>query len=196
MAEIELPQPKLKGEVSVEEAIERRRSVRSFSSQPIEKEMLSQILWAAQGITGRLWGHKLRAAPSAGALYPMELIVVDTAGVFHYRPGRHSLKELMKGDFREGLCGASLWQDFIEEAPASLVITAVFERVRAKYGRRGTRYTYAEAGHVSQNIYLQCEALGLSTVTVGAFHDEEVQEVLGLPGDFWPIYIMPIGYRR
>jgi len=196
MEKIELPRPEFRGRMSLEEAIARRRSVRSFEDKALEWEQLSQVLWAAQGVTGEVMGHGLRAAPSAGALYPIEVFVVDRGGVYHYLPREHTLEVVSGKDKREELCHASLSQDFIAQAPTSLVIAAVFERVERKYGQRGTRYTYAEAGHVSQNVYLQCEALGLATVTVGAFHDREVQGVLGLEQSHRPIYIMPIGYER
>ncbi|MEE8167900.1 MAG: SagB/ThcOx family dehydrogenase [Candidatus Hydrothermarchaeales archaeon] len=196
MKEIKLPEPKYKGDVSVEEAILRRRSIRDFSSKSISIENLSQILWAAQGITGREGGYKLRAAPSAGALYPVEIYVVMEEGVYHYDPKEHMLHQTSNEDSREKLCRAALSQEFIAEAPVDIVITAVFERTRIKYGERDVRYVYAEAGHVSQNIYLQCVALDLGTVTVGAFHDERVQNVLGIPSDHMPIYIMPVGYER
>jgi SagB-type dehydrogenase family enzyme len=196
LGDIKLPQPRHKGKLSLEETILRRRSVREFSSRPVALEDLSQILWAAQGVTGKLWGYELRAVPSAGALFPIEIFVASKEGVHHYYPRKHELKQVSGEDVRKSLCDAALRQEFIAEAPVVLVITAVFERTKAKYGERGTRYVFAEAGHVSQNIYLQCESLGLSTVTVGAFYDDRVQEALRIPKDYRPIYIMPIGYKR
>jgi len=192
--EIKLPEPKYKGRLSVEEAISRRRSVREFSGKEITLEELSQILWAAQGITGGERGYKLRSVPSAGALYPIEIYVVGE-GIYRYLPEKNSLKQVRKEDARKALYEASLHQEFIKDAPAVIVIAAVFERTKSKYGERGTRYVYAEAGHVSQNIYLQCESLGLGTVAVGAFYDDAVQKILKLPGDHKPIYIMPIGRK-
>lgn len=193
--EIKLPEPRRKGKLSVEEAILRRRSVREFGSGEITLEELSQILWAAQGITGEEWGYELRSVPSAGALYPMEIYAATGEGVYRYLPEKHSLEQVRKGDVREELYGASLHQDFIKDAPVVIVIAAVFERTKSKYGERGTRYVYVEAGHVSQNIYLQCESLGLGTVAVGAFYDKEVQKTLKLPRNHKPIYIMPIGRK-
>jgi SagB-type dehydrogenase family enzyme len=208
--EIKLPEPKRRGRLSVEEAISRRRSVREFSGKGITLEELSQILWAAQGITGedserklaktpsfsrKERGYKLRSVPSAGALYPIEIYVATGEGIYRYLPEKNSLKQVRKEDARKALYEASLHQEFIKDAPAVIVIAAVFERTKSKYGERGTRYVYAEAGHVSQNIYLQCESLGLGTVAVGAFYDEAVQKVLKLPRDHEPIYIMPIGRK-
>jgi SagB-type dehydrogenase family enzyme len=194
--EIKLPEPKYKGSVSVEEAISRRRSVREFSSKGITLEELSQILWAAQGITGEEWGYKLRSVPSAGALYPIEIYVATGEGIYRYLPEKNSLEQVRKEDTRKALYEASLHQEFIKDAPVVIVIAAVFERTKSKYGERGTRYVYIEAGHVSQNIYLQCESLGLGAVAVGAFYDEAVQKVLKLPRDHEPVYIMPIGRKR
>lgn len=193
--EIKLPEPKYKSNVSVEEAILKRRSIREFGSGKITLEELSQILWAAQGTTGEEWGYKLRSVPSAGALYPMEIYAAMKKGVYRYLPEKHLLEKIRRGDAREELCEASLHQDFIRDAPVVIIIAAVFERTKSKYGERGTRYVYAEAGHVSQNIYLQCESIGLGAVAVGAFYDEAVQKVLKLPGNHKPIYLMPIGRK-
>jgi SagB-type dehydrogenase family enzyme len=189
---MELPKPGHKGTVSLEDAITQRRSVRSFSDEPVSIEDLSQILWAAQGLTE----GRLRTAPSAGALYPIELIIATEEGVFQYVPDGHRLDEIIKKDVRDELSSAALGQGFIKDAPVVLVITAVFERVKSKYGERGTRYVHQETGHVAQNVCLQCEALGLGTLVVGAFHDSRVQNVLGTPKDFEPLYIVPIGQKR
>lgn len=194
---IELPKPR-KGEISVEQAIEQRRSRRSYKNKPVSLEDISQLCWAAQGITEQRYGF--RAAPSAGALYPLEIFLVVgnsdlEAGIYHYIPTNHSLKCIKKGDYRKALCNASLRQEAIEEAAIDLVITAVYERTKRKYGERGERYVHMEAGHAAQNIYLQAEALGLGTVCIGAFYDDEVKEVLSVQ-DCAPLYVMPVGYRE
>ncbi len=189
---MQLPKPRIKGDVSLEEAIVKRRSTRRFSDEPVSIEDLSQILWAGQGLTEGSY----RTAPSAGALYPIELIVVMGEGVYMYIPEGHRLEEITKNDVREELSTAALGQGFIKEAPVVLVITAVFERVKSKYGERGIRYVHIEAGHVAQNVCLQAAALGLVTVVTGAFYDSQVQDVLDIPGDFEPVYIVPLGHRR
>ena len=176
-----------RGEVSLEEAIERRKSIRYFKRTKLTKEQLSQLIWAA----GK--------APSAGATYPLELYVVigaecvdDTdAGVYHIEQG--SLELNAAGDVREDLAVACLNQAFIANAPVSFVIAAEYERTTSRYGDRGIRYVHIEVGHVGQNIYLQCEALGLATVAIGAFHDDEIAKVLCLPNKVKPIYVMPVG---
>jgi SagB-type dehydrogenase family enzyme len=198
MPAISLPEPRLKGEMSLEQAILERRSTRDFKGSPLTMAEVSQILWAAQGITDETG---LRAAPSAGALYPLEVyfVVGEQAveglgeGVYHYLPQRHSLELSLQGDLRQALARLSLDQTFIAEAPVSLVITAEYERTTWKYGERGVRYVHMEAGHAAQNVYLQAEALGLGTVTVGAFQDEKIAEALNLPSSYRPLYVMPIG---
>ncbi len=189
---MKLPQPRYEGTVSLEEAILKRRSVRRFSDVPVSLEDLSQILWAAQGMTE----ERYRTVPSAGALYPIELIIATKEGVCRYIAEGHRLEEIIKKDVRDKLSAAALGQKFIKEAPVVLVITAVFERVTGKYGERGTQYVFLEAGHVAQNVCLQAVALGLATVVTGAFYDSQVQDALEIPEDCEPLYVLPIGYKR
>jgi SagB-type dehydrogenase family enzyme len=201
-----LPKPAKRGVMSVEEAIQRRRSIRSFTEAPISLNDLSQLLWAAQGITDEVRGF--RAAPSAGALYPLELYVAVgekgvikrdgeylKAGIYHYRPKDHSITFVLEGDLRGDLALAALGQMFIADAPIVMVITAVYERTTARYGDRGVRYVHMEVGHAAQNVYLQSVALDLGTVVIGAFHDSRVKEILRL-GKESPLYLMPIGHPR
>jgi SagB-type dehydrogenase family enzyme len=186
-------------EMSVGEALEQRRSIREFSRDGLILEDVSQLLWAAQGITGR---RGFRTAPSAGALYPLELYIVtgDVAGlapgVYRYRPKKHDLVLVATGDLRKPLASAALGQTWVRRAPMVLVIAGVYERTMTKYGQRGRRYVHMEVGHAAQNIYLQATANGLGTVMVGAFHDKEVQEVLSLPVDHEPLGLMPVGHTR
>lgn len=196
---IELPEPGRSGKVSVEQAINNRRSRRSYSQEPVLLGEISQLCWAAQGITEKAYGF--RAAPSAGALYPMEIFLVVgnsdlEPGIYHYRCADHALELMKKGDHREDLCRASVGQEWVKNAALNIVITGVFSRTEAKYGERGReRYVFMEAGHVAENIYLQAESLALATVSVGAFYDEAVREVLSLSEEYTPIYVMPIGHR-
>lgn len=191
---ISLPRPKLKGEMSLEETILKRRSIRSFTSKDLRLEEISQILWATQGITEE--GRGLRAAPSAGALYPLEVYLIKSDGVFHYNVRKHSLKKVGGIDVRGELAEAALGQSAIRQAPVSVVICAVRSRVTAKYGRRGDRYVDVEVGHAAENLHLQAVALGLASVPIGAFTDSEVKRILSLPRDTEPIYILPVGYGR
>ena len=189
---IKLPSPRRESSTSLEEAIVQRRSRRSFTQQDLSWEQVSQLLWAAQGITDE--STQFRAAPSAGALYPLELYVVTGEGVYHYLPQGHELEKVLDGDFCPPLCEAALSQPAVEDAPVSIVIAAVYQRTEKKYGERAVRYVHLEAGHAAQNILLQAVALGLGAVPVGAFYDDKVQEVLSLPPDEEPLYIISVGY--
>lgn len=195
---IKLPPPSLKGEISVEEAISRRRSVRRYKNEPLTIEQLSQILWAAQGITAR---SRYRAVPSAGATYPLETFIfvgeetIESLGegIYHYDVNSHSLGLHKKGDYRGDLARAALDQSSIAEAPLNIVICALYPRTSYRYGRRGERYVHMEVGHAGQNVHLQALALGLATVMVGAFKDEAVSQVLDVEEGIKPLYIMPVG---
>jgi len=189
-----LPKPKLKGAVSVEEAIQKRRSVRAYASKKISIEDISQLLWACQGITDT--AKELRASPSAGALYPLEIYVAKFDGLFHYIPKEHNLEVVSDKDLRGDLAQACYGQGFVKEAAIDIVICAVYERITSKYGDRGIRYTDMEAGHAAQNVFLEAVALGLDSVPVGAFTDAAVSRVLNLPKDVKPLYILPVGYNK
>ena len=192
---IKLPAPATDSNFSVERAINERMSVRSYKDTPLTLKEVSQLLWASQGIvaSGR------RAAPSAGATYALEIFFIAgkveglKPGLYKYRNKEHSLELLKEGDLRKGLCAAALNQDMILKAPATLVVTAVFERTRARYGARTERYVHMEAGHVGENIMLQATALGLGTVPVGAFNDAEVKKVLEIKEE--PLYLFPVGRK-
>jgi SagB-type dehydrogenase family enzyme len=191
-----LPEPAHDGNTSVEEALLARRSVRSYQEAALTLEEISQLVWAAQGITDP---SGKRTAPSAGALYPLEVYVVAgnvegvTPGVYRYRPDSHTLVEVLGGDQREALSQAALGQSCVREGAVDIVITAVYARTTEKYGERGITYVHIEAGHAAQNICLQGVALKLGAVTVGAFDDGSVKKVLGLPDDEEPLYILPVG---
>jgi len=187
MERVKLEVPEHKSTISVEEAIARRKSRRAFKHDTIKRREFILLVWAAS------------KAPSAGATYPLELYLVIGA-VEHIEPGVYHvdngyLEPHKGGDLRVELATACLRQMFIAEASFSIVITAEYERTTRRYGERGIRYVHIEAGHVSQNIYLECEALGLATVAIGAFDDDEVAKVLNLPETHKPIYVMPIGVR-
>jgi SagB-type dehydrogenase family enzyme len=197
MKTIRLPKPNTKGATSLEEALFKRRSVRAYSEEPLRIEEISQLLWAAQGITDTTSG--LRTAPSAGALYPLEIYVAAgnvaglVKGVYKYRPQTHELVKLADEDVRKDLSRAALEQESVRDAPAVLVFSAVIERTAAKYGTRSTRYVHMEAGHAAQNVFLQAAALHLGTVVVGAFYDEDVKKVIGMEAGESALYIMPAG---
>jgi SagB-type dehydrogenase family enzyme len=196
-AAIRLPPPRQDGTVSVEEALRLRRSVRSFADRPLSLQAAAQLLWAAQGTSDPAEGK--RTAPSAGATYPLELLLVAgnvaglEPGIYRYRTGRHELLQLAPGDRRRQLAEAALRQTWLAEAPAVVVIVAVYERTARRYGQRAERYVHMEVGHAGENLYLQAVALRLATVMVGAFDDDAVGQVLGLDGDEQPLALMPVG---
>jgi SagB-type dehydrogenase family enzyme len=195
---IKLPEPDTKGKMTVEEAISKRRSVRDFKEGAITLQELGQILWAVQGCTG---AGCLRAAPSAGATYPLEIFAVVgaggveglKAGAYRYLPDGHELTLQLEGDVRQQLAEAALGQDWVLLAPVSFVFTADYSRTTGRYGQRGMRYVHIEVGHAGENLFLQAESLGLKTVSVGAFTDKQVAEAIGIGKPFEPLYIMPVG---
>jgi len=196
---VKLPKPEYRGMI-LEEAIEQRRSVRNYSKKPITTLQLSQLLFAAQGITGKIYGQPLRAAPSAGALYPFEIYMVANnvqdlpRGIYHYSLRDHALELVKAGDFRRKITDAGLEQEMLGDAAVTFVLSAIFDRLRCKYGERGFRYAYIEAGHISQNICLQSVSLGLGSVCVGAFLDEKVNQLIEVDGrKEAAIYLHPVG---
>ncbi|HSL52447.1 MAG TPA: SagB/ThcOx family dehydrogenase [Candidatus Deferrimicrobiaceae bacterium] len=183
-------------ERSLERVLQVRRSVREYSRKPLTQDELAQLLWAAQGVTGP---EGLRTAPSAGALYPLEVDVVigDVDGlpsaIYRYKPDRHELVLTREGDRRRELSAAALGQDCVEAGAAVIALSGVYERTTAKYGERGIRYVHMEVGHAAQNVCLQAAALGLGAVVVGAFEDGRVKRVLGLARDEEPLSLLPVG---
>ena len=195
---ISLPKPTKTSEKSLEQLLEQRRSARAFRKAPLRLAEVGQLLWAAQGISDP---QGFRTAPSAGALYPLELYVVAGAvdglppAVYHYHPKGHRLVETSDGDRRQALARAALGQSWVRDAAAVVVFAAIFKRTTRKYGNRGVRYVHMEVGHAAQNLFLQAEALGLGTVVVGAFDDEEVNTKLQLPSNMQSLMLMPVGRK-
>jgi len=195
---IALPAPSYESSTSVEEALLKRRSVREFDDEPLALSQVSQLLWAAQGTTDP---SGKRTAPSAGALYPLEIYVVVgnvsglSSGIYKYKPAKHELLKISDGDIRKQLSSASLGQASIKDGAITIVMAGVYERTTSKYGDRGIRYVHMEAGHAAQNIYLQAESLGLGTVVTGAFDDAHVERLLNLQKDEEPLYLIPVGKK-
>ncbi len=193
---IDLPDPVTDGQMSVEEALTLRRSIRSYKEEPLNMEELGQLLWSAQGITSE---EGFRTAPSAGATFPLEMFVVVndvetlSKGIYQYHPHDHQLEMLREEDVSSPLYRACLSQSMILDGGAVLVFAAVFERTTDRYGDRGERYVHNEVGHVGQNIHLQAAALDLGTVVIGAYRDDEVEEILQLGDEYRVLYLMPVG---
>jgi SagB-type dehydrogenase family enzyme len=195
---IALPKPETAGNVSVEQALHSRRSLRTYSRAALSLQEAAQLAWAAQGVTSR---SGYRTAPSAGALYPLETFLCAgrveglQPGVYKYRPERHDLQLLAAGDRRAELAAAALSQAWVRDAPLTLALAAVFARITGRYMQRGIRYAWMEAGHAAQNILLQAVALGLGGVPVGAFDDRAVARILRMASPEEPLYLIPVGRK-
>jgi SagB-type dehydrogenase family enzyme len=194
-----LPDATRSGFLSVEEALQRRRSVRAFAPTPLTLADVAQLLWASQGRSDAQ-GH--RTAPSAGALYPLEATLVAgrvdglSAGVYRYLPDDHRLQPGARGDLRAAVAAATRGQAWVAQAPILLVIAADPQRIAPRYGARAERYVHIEAGHASQNVYLQAAARGLGTTIVGAFDDAALRAALELPAVQVPLAVLPVGHPR
>ncbi len=193
---MQLPEVVVDGQMSLEKAMSLRRSIRTYADEPLSLSDLSQLLWSAQGITNE---RGFRTAPSAGATFPLEMFVVAnrveglSKGIYHYLPFDHELELIRTDDVLEPLFRACLSQSMILEAGATLVFAAVFERTTARYGNRGERYVFNEIGHASQNVHLQSAALDLGTVVIGAYRDDDVEDILQLGDQYRVLYLMPVG---
>lgn len=195
--QITLPDPHGYRGLSLEEALEQRRSQRDYVAEPLSLVELSRLLHAAQGITDR---REHRTAPSAGALYPIETYVVAhnvaglEPGIYHYALREHELELLRQGDFRQAVRQAGVWQDFLGQAGVCFILSAIFQRTRWKYHERTYRYILLEAGHIGQNLYLTATSLGLGACAVGAFLDDDLNDLLGLDGETEAgLYIIAVG---
>lgn len=198
-----LPLPVFSGNTSVETAIENRRSVRSFSAESLNLTNVSQILWAAQGITDN--DSNLRSVPSAGQVYPLEIYIVTgqngvsglSEGVYLYVPSNNTLEKTVNGDVRSKLSTIADGQNAVAQAPVDLVITGNYPMMINKYHDKDlcTRFVDLEAGHAGENIYLQAESLGLVTVAIGSFNEVQMKQLLEIPQNETPLYIFPIGHE-
>ncbi len=193
---INLPKPLLKGKISLEETIFKRRTHRAFNNSPLTLKEVSQLLFSGQGITDKGF---YRTVPSAGALFPIEAYLVSgnvqgiPQGIYRYQPKTHQLIKVLSGDKRKELFDATFFQFWIEEAPAAIVLTGTPWKTMIKYGWRGKAFVLMEIGHSAQNISLQTIPLGLGTVCIGGFNKRKVKNILKLKKAETPLYILPIG---
>ncbi len=189
LEEVSLPAPSLSGEASLEEILAFRRSVRGFDSRELNWEIVGQLLWSAQGITSP---DGKRTAPSAGALYPLEVFYFWQEGWGRYIPQKHEIEKLGAEDLRAELSRAALNQAWVKEAPALFLVAARVEKMAVKYGERGERFATLEAGQAAQNLLLQATALDLGAVPVGSFDDADITRIIRT--DILPLYLIPVGY--
>ena len=179
------------GQFSLEAAIGNRRSVRSFTNEKLSYETIGQLLWAGQGITDSVSGK--RAAPSAGAIFPMELYVVMADGVYRYDPIKNSLLKNNRNDVRTPLSNASYKQQFIKDAPLLIVIAGSPKKIMEKYPNKIKEFMYLEAGHIAQNIHLQAVVTGLASCPVGGFESNKVKQICKMTQGQEAVYIIAVG---
>lgn len=199
---IDLPTPQITGDKSVEQAINDRRSIRRFTNEPLTLQDISQLLWAAQGITNK--NTNFRAAPSAGHTFPLEVYVLVgkggvkglNEGLYHYNPFKNTLEQILDNDARPELSQAANGQEWVKEAPVNIIITGNYQKMIDKYKdeKLSTRFVDMEAGHVGENIYLEVEARNLATVALGSFKDDQVHQILKIPDNEETLYIFPVGH--
>jgi SagB-type dehydrogenase family enzyme len=193
---IALSPPDVTGLVPLETVLAKRRSIRHFTGVPVSATDLSQLLWAAQGLSGADQHGPVRTAPSSGRSVPLEVYTVTPDGVGHYRPIEHELEMLRPDDRRPALAEAAGDQPCITEAALVIAVAATTARTAAKYEGRAGRFVALEAGHAVQNLLLQATALGLGAVPVGSFDDAKVSELLTLPGGCDPLYLVAVGHPK
>ena len=198
MKRIRLTQELAYNGLTVEKAIANRRSQRDFTGQTMSLAELSHLLYYSSGITDKREG--LRAAPSAGATYPIEVYTVANnveglaKGIYHYLIESHELELLREGDFRNEMSQAALQERMFKQANAIVVLSAVFQRTQRRYRERAQRYICFEAGHIAQNTYLAATSLGLGACAIGAFYDDEFNRLLGLDGKNESVlYLLAVG---
>jgi SagB-type dehydrogenase family enzyme len=198
-----LSPPQTEGGEPLWEILSKRRSERDFLTQPVAAHQVSQLLWAAQGITAEQFGYKFRTVPSAGALYPVEtyLVINDVEGipqgVYHYNVLEHCLEQIKEGDYRVQIARAALDQKIGYDANLVFAWTAVLERCKWKYKQRAFRYIYLDAGHIAQTVALAAVALELGTCQIAALYDEEVNDLLGVDGnEETAIYLTVVGHPK
>ncbi len=189
-----LPQPVFQSKVSIEECLLKRRSIRSFKYRKLTLQEISQLLWAAYGVTEQK--NMFKTTPSAGATYPLEIYYLIEDGIYHYLPEEHAVELVKKGDFRKELVSSVLFQEFVFDASINIIICAVYERTTLYYGNRGVRYVHFEVGHCAQNVCLQAISLGLDSVCIGAFDDKKLKSLLSAIGSVEPLYVISVGVKK
>ena len=185
---VELPSFDPSRAMSLNQALKQRKSIREFQPKSISKGQLSYLLWASTGIQRIDDGYEFRTVPSAGALYPIETYVIANnvrtleAGLYHYSIRNHQLEQIRQGDMRHQIAGAALGQGMCATAAVVFVWSAIFERCKWKYGQRGYRYIYLDAGHIAENLALAAVSLNLGSCEIGALYDDQANAIVGVNG--------------
>ena len=178
------------------QCLARRRSERDTTQDPLSGDELSRILWAAQGVTARAGMYLLRTAPSAGALYPFETYLYVhrveglSQGIYHFNVAEFGLARLKEGDFNRIITAAALGQPVVRKAAVVIIWTAMMLRCMEKYRERAVRYIPMDLGHVCQNVQLAATALGLGSCPIGAFYDDEMNELIEVDGEEETVFYM------
>ena len=197
---LQLPEPDLSRPANLWQCLDRRRSERNTTTDPLDLKELSKIMWAAQGVTARAGRFLLRTAPSAGALYPFETyLYIDkvkevTQGIYHFNVADFALECLQEGDFNRAFTDASLGQPVVRRAAVVIIWTAMMLRCMVKYRERAMRYIPMDLGHVCQNVQLAATAMDLGSCPIGAFYDNDINELLGVGGEEETVlYLITVG---
>ena len=201
--QIDLPKPTTKGTMSFEEATSKRRATRAFTADPLTLAQVSQIMWAAQGITTTS-GPAKRTVPSAMAMYPLTVYVVVgegkvtdlPAGVYKYVTDGHKLELVRDGDHHADVVAAAMNQNSVQTAPITVVIAADSAKMKERFKERADSFVNIEVGAAGQNIQLESVCLGLASVTAGMFDPAKLREAVGAPDSQVPLYILPIGKAK
>lgn len=190
--------------IDLERAIRARRSRRRYAPEPLSLAQVSFLLWATQGIREPLDpGTALRTVPSAGARHALEtyLAVLNVDGLepgfYRYLPLEHQLVwEFREAEAPRRLSEATLGQAFVGQAAAVFLWTALPYRMEWRYGLAAHKVIALDAGHVCQNLYLACEAIGAGTCAIAAYHQERLDRLLRVDGvEEFAIYLAPVGKR-
>lgn len=200
---VQLPSRRQESTILFTEVLQRRKSVRAFSTRPLSKADLAFLLWASTGIQRIEHGYEFRTAPSAGALYPIETYIVTNnvegveKGIYHYNIRNHLLEEIKTGNFGVALAHAALDQKMCAAAPVVFVWTAFFRRSKWKYAQRAYRYIYLDAGHIAQNLALAATSTTCGSCQIGAFFDDEINSIIDVDGtEESSICLSVVGYPK
>jgi SagB-type dehydrogenase family enzyme len=199
------PQDLSVGDMPLKEAIERRRSRRQFTGEPLSLEELSFLLWATQGVSQTLTQggevvRTLRTVPSAGARHPFETYLLINrvqgleAGIYRYLPLEHSLLILQLGEHLVQDVHEATYDQYVLDSAVVFIWTVVPYRTEWRYAFISHKVIAQDSGHLCQNLYLASETIGAGTCAIGAYDQDKIDPILGVDGEEeFTIYIAPVG---